>query len=137
MAGGQGGWRIARRLGAVMSEAIVHQYGRDEFAARLARPFWFNFGAVMGWLAFLGIWRADQRPGYRRSRMSLIHVCGGVQHSRLAARAYRNQGLSGIDGAALAGAPARRQSGTPPRIFDLILRVHCTNGGQWVVVHGG
>src|ERR1022692_5072655 len=37
------------RLGAVMSEAIVHQYGRDELLRRLANPFWFqSFGAVMG-----------------------------------------------------------------------------------------
>src|ERR1700676_1418167 len=37
------------RLGTVMSEAIVHQYGRDELLRRLAHPFWFqSFGAVMG-----------------------------------------------------------------------------------------
>jgi hypothetical protein len=37
------------RLGAVMTEAIVHHYGRDEFLRRLAHPFWFqSFGAVMG-----------------------------------------------------------------------------------------
>jgi uncharacterized protein len=37
------------RLGSVMSEVIVHQYGRDELLRRLAHPFWFqSFGAVMG-----------------------------------------------------------------------------------------
>ncbi|MDC9671653.1 DUF763 domain-containing protein, partial [Xanthomonas euvesicatoria] len=37
------------RLGAVMCEAIVHSYGRDELLRRLAHPFWFqSFGAVMG-----------------------------------------------------------------------------------------
>src|SRR5271154_3584998 len=37
------------RLGAVMVEAIVHHYGRDELLRRLAHPFWFqSFGAVMG-----------------------------------------------------------------------------------------
>jgi uncharacterized protein len=47
------------RLGAVISEAIVHQYGRDELLRRLAHPFWFqSFGAVMGWI---GIPRASQR----------------------------------------------------------------------------
>ena len=36
-------------LGAVISEAIVHHYGRDELLRRLAHPFWFqSFGAVMG-----------------------------------------------------------------------------------------
>jgi hypothetical protein len=37
------------RLGAVMSQAIVHHYGRHELLRRLAHPFWFqSFGAVMG-----------------------------------------------------------------------------------------
>src|SRR3954468_7610703 len=37
------------RLGAVIAEAIVLEYGRDEFLRRLAHPFWFqSFGAVMG-----------------------------------------------------------------------------------------
>src|SRR5438874_2515639 len=40
------GERMAR-LGAVMTEAIVHHYGRDEFLRRVANPFWFqSFGAV-------------------------------------------------------------------------------------------
>jgi uncharacterized protein len=34
------------RLGAVIGEAIVHHYGRDELLRRLAHPFWFqSFGA--------------------------------------------------------------------------------------------
>src|SRR6185436_1249845 len=42
------GTRMAR-LGAVITEAIVHHFGRDEFLRRLAHPFWFqSFGAVMG-----------------------------------------------------------------------------------------
>ena len=37
------------RLGAVITEAIVLDYGRDELLRRLAHPFWFqSFGAVMG-----------------------------------------------------------------------------------------
>ena len=37
------------RLGAVIAEAIVLEYGREEFLRRLAHPFWFqSFGAVMG-----------------------------------------------------------------------------------------
>ena len=30
------------RLGAVISEAIVHEYGRDELLRRLAHPFWYK-----------------------------------------------------------------------------------------------
>ena len=36
-------------LGAVMCEAIIHHYSRDELLRRLAHPFWFQaFGTVMG-----------------------------------------------------------------------------------------
>ena len=36
-------------LGAVITQAIVHHYGQDEFLQRLSHPFWFqSFGAVMG-----------------------------------------------------------------------------------------
>src|SRR5215203_5425762 len=44
-------WLASRmsQLGAVICEAIVHHYGRDEFLERMAHPFWFqSFGAVMG-----------------------------------------------------------------------------------------
>src|SRR5213075_2480266 len=41
--------RRMTRLGGVISEAIVHNYGRDELLRRLAHPFCFqSFGAVMG-----------------------------------------------------------------------------------------
>src|SRR5438105_412394 len=37
------------RLGRVIVEAIVIEYGRHELLRRLAHPFWFqSFGAVMG-----------------------------------------------------------------------------------------
>ena len=37
------------RLGTVITEAIVREYGRDELLRRLAHPFWFqSSGAVMG-----------------------------------------------------------------------------------------
>src|SRR3954468_5400214 len=37
------------RLGTVMTQAIVHHYGRREYLRRMANPFWFqSFGAVMG-----------------------------------------------------------------------------------------
>src|SRR5918998_6801815 len=37
------------KLGAVITQAIVMEYGRDELLRRLAHPFWFQcFGAVMG-----------------------------------------------------------------------------------------
>jgi len=44
-------WLATRmqRLGRVICEAIVLEYGAHELLARLAHPFWFqSFGAVMG-----------------------------------------------------------------------------------------
>src|SRR5918995_6808146 len=71
------------RLGAVMSEAIVHHYGRDELLRRLAHPFWFqSFGAVMGmdWhssgitTSVVGALKRGLAPLEKELG---IHVCGG------------------------------------------------------------
>ena len=54
------------RLGAVIGEAIVHHYGRDELLCRLAHPFWFqSFGAVMGmdWHSSGITTSVEARPG--------------------------------------------------------------------------
>src|SRR3954471_11127034 len=77
------------RLGAVMCEAIVHAYGRDELLGRLAHPFWFqSFGAVMGmdWhssgitTSVIGALKRGLTP---LSGELGIHVCGGRgRHSR-------------------------------------------------------
>jgi Protein of unknown function (DUF763) len=53
-------------LGAIVTQAIVHHYGRDEFLQRLSHPFWFqSFGAVI--LALFRhyhqrYWRVETRP---------------------------------------------------------------------------
>ena len=77
------------RLGAVIAEAIVHAYGRDELLRRLAHPFWFQaFGAVMGmdWhssgitTSVIGALKRGLEP---LSGELGIHVCGGRgRHSR-------------------------------------------------------
>ena len=76
-------------LGAVITQAIVHHYGRDEFLQRLSHPFWFqSFGAVMGmdWhssgitTSVIGALKRGLGP---LSDELGIHVCGGRgQHSR-------------------------------------------------------
>ena len=76
-------------LGAVIGQAIVHHYGRDEFPQRLAHPFWFqSFGAVMGmdWhssgitTSVIGALKRGLAP--LRDEIG-IHVCGGRgKHSR-------------------------------------------------------
>src|ERR671928_112987 len=77
------------RLGAVISEAIIHHYGRDELLRRLAHPFWFqSFGAVMGmdWhssgitTSVIGALKRGLTP--LQGELG-IHVCGGRgRHSR-------------------------------------------------------
>src|SRR5690349_7156234 len=77
------------RLGAVIVEAIVLEYGRTELLRRLAHPFWFQcFGAVMGmdWhssgitTSVLGALKRGLAP--LSSELGL-HVCGGRgRHSR-------------------------------------------------------
>src|SRR5213596_1735212 len=77
------------RLGAVMTQAIVHSYGRDEFLRRLAHPFWFqSFGAVMGMDWHSSGITTSVIGALKRGLAPLggelgIHVCGGRgQHSR-------------------------------------------------------
>jgi hypothetical protein len=77
------------RLGVVITQAIVHHYGRDEFLRRLAHPFWFqSFGAVMGmdWhssgitTSVIGALKRGLEP--LADELGL-HVCGGRgEHSR-------------------------------------------------------
>src|SRR5260370_21855395 len=77
------------RLGTVITEAIVHEYGRDELLRRLAHPFWFqSFGAVMGmdWhssgitTSVLGALKRGLTP---LSGELAIHVCSGTgKHTR-------------------------------------------------------
>src|ERR1041384_333703 len=71
------------RLGAVISEAIVHHYGRDELLRRLAHPFWFqSFGAGVGmdWHppAITPTAPGALKPGRNPLEKDLgLHVCGG------------------------------------------------------------
>src|SRR6201996_4197950 len=76
-------------LGAVVTQAIVHEYGRDEFLRRLSHPFWFqSFGAVMGmdWhssgitTSVIGALKRGLGPLEKELG---LHVCGGRgKHSR-------------------------------------------------------
>ncbi|OZI66992.1 DUF763 domain-containing protein [Bordetella genomosp. 11] len=144
-------WLGARmtRLGAVIAQAIVHHYGRDEFLRRLAHPFWFqSFGAVMGmdWhssgitTSVIGALKRGLAP---LSGELGIHVCGGRgNHSRrtpqeLAQVADR----VGVDGDALARASrlvAKVDSAAVQDGFDLYLHgFFVTDDGKWTVVQQG
>jgi uncharacterized protein len=137
------------RLGAILSEAIIHHYGRDELLRRLANPFWFqSFGAVMGmdWhssgitTSVIGALKRGLRP---RSRELGIHVCGGRgKHSRDTPRELISIGdRVGIDGAALAKAShlvAKVDSAAVQDGFDLYLHGFIvTDDGKWTVVQQG
>jgi uncharacterized protein len=137
------------RLGAVMTEAIVHHYGRDEFLRRLAHPFWFqSFGAVMGmdWhssgitTSVLGALKRGLTP---LSHELGLHVCGGRgNHSRSTPRELTSIGdRIGFDGGELATASrlvAKVDSAAVQDGFDLYLHGFVvTDEGRWVVVQQG
>ena len=137
------------RLGAVITQAIVHEYGRDELLRRLAHPFWFqSFGAVMGmdWhssgitTSVLGALKRGLSP---LSGELGIHVCGGRgKHSRHTPQELVSIGdRVGVDGAALAKASrlvAKVDSAAVQDGFDLYLHGFIvTDDGNWVVVQQG
>ena len=104
------------RAGAVISEAIVHHYGREELLRRLAHPFWFqSFGAVMGmdWhssgiaTSVVGVLKRGLGP---LSGALGIHVCGGRR-----ARSRRTPDELQDIGSALMARHWRRRAGSSPR----------------------
>jgi hypothetical protein len=144
-------WLASRmaKLGAVLCQAIVHHYGRDELLERLAHPFWFQaFGAVMGmdWhssgitTSVIGALKRGLAP--LQSELG-VHVCGGRgKHSRqtpqeLTALADR----IGFDGTALVRASrlvAKVDSAAVQDGFDLYLHgFFVSDDGQWTVVQQG
>jgi hypothetical protein len=137
------------RLGAVIVEAIVIEYGRDELLRRLAHPFWFqSFGAVMGmdWhssgitTSVIGALKRGLRPIERDLG---LHVCGGRgRHSRKTPdELVAIGGRVGFDGAALAAASrlvAKVDSAAVQDGFDLYLHGFIVaDDGKWVVVQQG
>ncbi|HSI01529.1 MAG TPA: DUF763 domain-containing protein [Reyranella sp.] len=144
-------WLASRmaRLGTVITEAIVHTYGREEFLRRLAHPYWFqSFGAVMGmdWhssgitTSVIGALKRGLAP---RAKELGLHVCGGRgSHSRQTPHELIAIGArTGFDGAALAKASrlvAKVDSAAVQDGFDLYLHGFIvTDDGKWVVVQQG
>src|SRR5438477_6785610 len=137
------------RLGAVISDAIVHHYGRDELLRRLAHPFWFqSFGAVMGmdWhssgitTSVIGALKRGLAPLEQELG---VHVCGGRgRYSRQTPHELVEIGdRIGFDGAALAMASrlvAKVDSAAVQDGFQLYLHGFIvTDDGKWVVVQQG
>src|SRR5689334_11847792 len=142
------GTRMAS-LGAIITQAIEHHYGRDEYLARLAHPYWFqSFGCVMGmdWhssgitTSVLGALKRGLKP--LEGELG-IHVCGGRgRHSRQTPHELCDiGGRVGFDGAALAEASrlvAKVDSAAVQDGFELYLHGFIvTDAGDWVVVQQG
>lgn len=142
------GQRMAR-LGAVIAQAIVHHYGREELLRRLAHPFWFqSFGAVMGmdWhssgitTSVIGALKRGLEP---LAGELGIHVCGGRgRHSRRTPEELTALGERlGLDAAALVRASrlvAKVDSAAVQDGFALYLHGFIlADDGRWVVVQQG
>src|SRR5437762_4398668 len=141
--------RRMTRLGGVISEAIVHHYGRDELLRRIAHPYWFqSFGAVMGMDWHSSGITTSVIGALKRGITPLaadlgIHVCGGRgKHSRQTPQELLAIGERvGLDGVALAKASrliAKVDSAAVQDGFDLYLHGFIvTDEGNWVVVQQG
>ncbi|MEN3147566.1 DUF763 domain-containing protein [Neorhizobium sp. IRAMC:178] len=137
------------KLGAVITQAIVIEYGRDELLRRLAHPFWFqSFGCIMGmdWhssgitTSVLGALKRGLTP---MAGELGIHVCGGRgKNSRQTPDELVAIGNRvGIDGAGLAMTSrlvAKVDSAAVQDGFDLYLHGFIVaDDGKWVVVQQG
>lgn len=144
-------WLAGRmaKLGRVLTEAIVHHYGRDELIRRLSHPFWFqSLGAVMGmdWhssgitTSVLGALKRGLAP---ISHELGIYVCGGRgKHSRQTPTELMHVGERvGIDGALLARTSrlvAKVDSTAVQDGYQLYLHGFVvTADGHWAVVQQG
>ncbi len=137
------------KLGTVISEAIIHHYGRDELLRRLSHPFWFqSFGAVMGmdWhssgitTSVLGALKRGLKPLEKELG---LHVCGGRgKHSRrtpdeLIAIGER-VGFDGPEMAKVSRLVAKVDSAAVQDGFELYLHGFIiADDGKWVVVQQG
>jgi uncharacterized protein len=137
------------QLGAVICQAVVHHYGRDEFLRRLSHPFWFqSFGAVMGmdWhssgitTSVIGALKRGLAPLEQELG---LHVCGGrgKQSRRTPAELVALGDRIGFDGHALTRTSrlvAKVDSAAVQDGFDLYLHGFIVaDDGKWTVVQQG
>ena len=137
------------KLGAVITEAVILYYGRDEFLRRMAHPFWFqSFGAVMGmdWhssgitTSVIGALKRGLTP---LSAELGIHVCGGrgAQSRKTPAELLAIGDRVGFDAQRLVTTSrlvAKIDSAAVQDGFDLYLHGFIvTDDGKWVVVQQG
>lgn len=136
-------------LGAVICQAIVEHYGREELLCRLAHPFWFqSFGAVMGMDWHSSGITTSVVGAIKRGLATLgddlgVYVCGGRgRHSRRTPAELDALGERiGIDALGLTRASrlvAKVDSAAVQDGFDLYLHgFFVTKDGHWTVVQQG
>lgn len=137
------------RLGRVLAEAIVLEYGRAELVRRLAHPFWFqSLGCLMGmdWhssgitTSVLGALKRGLAPVEWELG---VHVCGGRGRSsrRTPGELCAVGDRTGLDGEALARTSrlvAKVDTAAVQDGFDLYLHAFVvTDDGEWAVVQQG
>ena len=144
-------WLSARMaaLGAVICQATVEEYGRDELLARLAHPFWFqSFGSVMGmdWhssgvtTSVIGALKRGLDP--LQDELG-VYVCGGRgKQSRQTPQELNAVGeRAGVDADELTRTSrlvAKVDSAAVQDGFDLYLHgFFVTREGHWTVVQQG
>lgn len=136
-------------IGTVITQAIVHEYGRAEFLRRLSHPFWFqSFGAVMGMDWHSSGITTSVMGALKRGLLPLtnelgIYVCGGRgKHSRKTPEELLAVGeKTGLDGDAFARTSrlvAKIDSAAVQDGFQLYLHSFVvTEDGNWCVVQQG
>jgi hypothetical protein len=136
-------------LGAIVCQAIVYHYGREELLRRLSHPFWFqSFGAVMGMDWHSSGITTSVIGALKRGLVPIagelgIHVCGGRgKHSRRTPQELEALGdRVGLDAAALTRASrlvAKVDSAAVQDGFDLYLHgFFVADDGKWTVVQQG
>jgi uncharacterized protein len=137
------------RLGAAITETIVHDYGRSAFLSRLSDPFWFQaFGAVMGmdWhssgitTSVMGALKRGLTP---KANELGLYVCGGRgRFSRNTPNELRSIAeRRGFDGEALVRTSrltARIDNNAIADGFQIYLHSFVvTSDGEWAVVQQG
>ena len=137
------------KLGAAITETIVHDYGRSAFLSRLSDPFWFQaLGAVMGmdWhssgitTSVMGALKRGLAP---RADELGIYVCGGRgRFSRNTPGELRKLGdRRGFDGETLVRTSrltARIDNNAIADGFQIYLHNFVvTADGEWAVVQQG
>jgi len=143
---------LADRMNALclgITEAILQEYGSDEFLRRLADPFWFqSFGAVLGmdWNSSgvtTAVMAALKRSVNPRSRELGLYVCGGEgKHSLQTPNELLTVGdKTGLDGRQLAYCSrlsAKVDNTAVQDGFQLYLHSFVVNAaGNWSVVQQG